>query len=161
MDKDVKDALIKYRMERSLESVEAAKLMLENNMLTSAMNRIYYAMFYAVQALLITKSVSFSKHGQVKGFFNKEFVHKGTIPVRFGKVYNKAFEYRQKFDYVDFEIPSINWYGWRICTICKRISSRNTIILKNWIEVLKMLSISLYKYPIIKGMKWWTELHVN
>jgi uncharacterized protein (UPF0332 family) len=32
-------------MERSLESVEAAKLMLENNMLTSAMNRIYYELF--------------------------------------------------------------------------------------------------------------------
>jgi len=108
MEKDVKDALIKYRMERYLESVEAAKLLFENNMLTSAMNRIYYAMFYAVQALLITKNVTFSKHGQVKGFFNKEFVHKGTIPVHFGKVYNKAFEYRQKFDYVDFEIPSVD-----------------------------------------------------
>ncbi|CAN2042493.1 HEPN domain-containing protein [Candidatus Magnetomoraceae bacterium gMMP-15] len=108
MNEEAKIALIKYRMERAIESVEAAKLMLENDMLTSAMNRIYYAMFYAVQALLITKNASFSKHGQIKGYFNKEFIHKGTFSVHFGKIYNKAFEYRQKFDYVDFEIPSIN-----------------------------------------------------
>jgi len=108
MDEKAKKALIKYRMERSFESVEAAKLMLENNLLTSAMNRIYYAMFYAVQALLITENASFSKHGQVKGYFNKEFIHKGKVSVHFGKIYNKAFDYRQKFDYVDFEIPSID-----------------------------------------------------
>ena len=108
MNDDAKNALINYRMERATESVEAAQLMLDNAMLTSAMNRIYYAMFYAVQAVLITKNASFSKHGHVKGYFNKEFVHKGLFSVRLGKIYNKAFEYRQKFDYFDFEVPRID-----------------------------------------------------
>jgi len=66
------------------ESVEAAQLLLDNGMLTSAMNRIYYAMFYAVQAVLITNNATFSKHGQVKGYFNKEFIHKGIFSVSFG-----------------------------------------------------------------------------
>jgi uncharacterized protein (UPF0332 family) len=35
--------LITYRMERSKEAVKAAEIMLENNMLTFAMNRIYYS----------------------------------------------------------------------------------------------------------------------
>ena len=108
MNEDAKKALIQYRMERAKESVDAAELMLENDMLTSAMNRIYYAMFYAVQALLITKNATFSKHGQVKGYFNKEFIHKSLFSVHFGKTYNKAFEYRQKFDYVDFEVPTLD-----------------------------------------------------
>jgi uncharacterized protein (UPF0332 family) len=108
MNVDAKNALITYRMERAQESIEAAQLMLDNGMLTSAMNRVYYAMFYAVQSILITKNASFSKHGQVKGYFNKEFIHKGIFSVQFGKIYNKAFEYRQKFDYVDFEIPTID-----------------------------------------------------
>ena len=106
MNGEAKNALIRYRMDRAAESVEAAQLMLDNAMLTSAMNRIYYAMFYAVQAVLTTKDVSFSKHGQVKGYFNKEFVNKGLFTVQLGKIYNKAFEYRQKFDYVDFEVPT-------------------------------------------------------
>jgi uncharacterized protein (UPF0332 family) len=108
MNVDAKNALITYRMERAQESIEAAQLMLDNGMLTSAMNRVYYAMFYAVQSILITKNASFSKHGQVKGYFNKEFIHKGIFSVQFGKIYNKAFEYRQKFDYVDFEVPTID-----------------------------------------------------
>ncbi len=106
MNKEAKKALIDHRMKKATESAEAARLMLDNGMLIPAMNRIYYAMFYAVQAVMITKDASFSKHGQVKGYFNKEFVRKNIFPVRLGKIYNKAFEYRQKFDYVDFEVPA-------------------------------------------------------
>ena len=47
------EALISYRMERSRESIRAAEIMLENEMLTISMNRVYYSMFYAVQALLV------------------------------------------------------------------------------------------------------------
>lgn len=60
-------ALVNYRMEKSRESIKAAKLMVNEKMLTFAMNRIYYAMFYAVQAALGKKAVFFSKHSQVKG----------------------------------------------------------------------------------------------
>jgi uncharacterized protein (UPF0332 family) len=62
--------LISYRLERSRESLRAAEIMFENSMLAFSMNRIYYAMFYAVQALLVARKVSFSKHGQVKAYFN-------------------------------------------------------------------------------------------
>jgi uncharacterized protein (UPF0332 family) len=105
LTKEEKVTLVKYRLERSEESLEAATLMFENKLYIPAMNRIYYSMFYAVQALLILKESSFSKHGQVKGFFNKEFIKAGVFPKEFGKLYNAAFEYRQKFDYVDLIIP--------------------------------------------------------
>lgn len=105
MTAEEKITLIKYRLERSNESLEAAELMFENNLFIPAMNRIYYSMFYAVQALLVLKESAFSKHGQVKGFFNKEYIKAGVFPKEFGKLYNAAFEYRQKFDYVDLIIP--------------------------------------------------------
>lgn len=98
-------ALISYRLERSHESLRAAEIMLENNMLTFSMNRIYYAMFYAIQALLVLRGVSFSKHGQVKSYFNREMVKTRIFSTEMGQLYNKAFEYRQKFDYVDFSFP--------------------------------------------------------
>ena len=69
-----KQTLITYRLDRSKESLKAAELLLINNMLTSAMNRIYYSMFYSVQALLLLHDTSFSKHSQVKGYFNREFI---------------------------------------------------------------------------------------
>jgi uncharacterized protein (UPF0332 family) len=58
-----------------------------------------------VQAVLTLKDVSFSKHGQVKAYLNKEFIKTGILPLSLGRIYNKAFEYRQKFDYVDFTEP--------------------------------------------------------
>lgn len=69
------------------------------------MNRIYYSLFYSVQALLVLDQVAFSKHGQVKGYFSKEYTKTGIFPKEFGKLYNAAFEYRQKFDYVDLVTP--------------------------------------------------------
>lgn len=98
-------ALIAYRMERANESLQAAEIMLENGMLIFAMNRVYYSMFYAVQAMLATRGVSFSKHGKVKAYFNREMIKRGIFPIAMGKLFNKAFEYRQKFDYVDFAVP--------------------------------------------------------
>lgn len=105
MNSDDKKTLIKYRLERSEESLAASKLMLDNGLYVSAMNRIYYSMFYTVQALLILNDVSFSKHGQVKGFFNKEYIKTNILQKDFGRLYNVVFEYRQKFDYVDLIIP--------------------------------------------------------
>ena len=62
-------------------------------------------MFYSIQALLVSRKVSFSKHGQVKAYFNREMIKTGVFPKEMGRLYNKAFEYRQKFDYVDFSSP--------------------------------------------------------
>ena len=105
MTKEEKITLIKYRLDRSHESLKAAELMLENKLYIPAMNRIYYSMFYAVHALLILNESAFSKHGQVKGFFNREYIKSGIFPKAFGKLFNTVFEYRQKFDYVDLIIP--------------------------------------------------------
>lgn len=106
-----KETIIKYRLERSKESLDAARLMFDNDMLIPSMNRIYYSMFYAVQALLVLKDNAFSKHGQVKGYFNREFIKTGVFPKKFGKIYNLVFEYRQKYDYVDLEIPGKKLIG--------------------------------------------------
>ena len=105
MNHEEKLALINYRLDRARESLKAAHLMFENALYIPAINRIYYSMFYAVQALLILRESTFSKHGQVKGFFNREFVKTGIFPKEFGRLFNAAFEYRQKFDYVDLITP--------------------------------------------------------
>ena len=105
MNKEEKQTLVKYRLEQANESVKAAQLLFENKLFTSAMNRIYYSMFYSVQALLVLNEKAFSKHGQVKGYFNKGFIKSGIFTKEFGKLFNTVFEYRQKFDYVDLLLP--------------------------------------------------------
>jgi uncharacterized protein len=99
------ETLVIHRLQKSEEALQAAKIMLDKQMFSFAMNRVYYSLYYAVQALLAYQGVAFSKHGQVKGYFNREFIKAGKLPKEIGRFYNKAFEYRQKFDYVDFVSP--------------------------------------------------------
>lgn len=94
--------LIKYRLEKSKETLQDARVLFEKASLTSTVNRIYYAMFYAVNGLLLLNNLSSSKHSGVRSLFNKEFVNKGLVDKKLGKFYSKIFEERQEGDYKDF-----------------------------------------------------------
>lgn len=94
--------LINYRRKRAKEALEDARIMFERARLFSTVNRIYYATFYEVIALLITKGLTSSKHSGVKSIFNREFVKTGIVKEDIGDFYNNMFEFRQKGDYGDF-----------------------------------------------------------
>ena len=94
--------LIKYRIDQAEETIKDVQLLIENNRLRSAVNRIYYGMFYSLLALGLANEFETSKHTQVIGWFNKNFVHKGLIDVKFGQMINKAFNRRTKGDYDTF-----------------------------------------------------------
>ncbi len=98
MREEEKD-LIRYRMERAKETLCEARLMYDENYLYGAANRIYYACFYAVLALLLTKKLSSSKHSGVIKLFNQHFVKEGIIPIEMGKFYSRMFDTRMESDY--------------------------------------------------------------
>ena len=98
----MQEDIIKYRRERAEETVEEAKIMLNNEKLFAAVNRIYYAVFYEVSALLLTKGFSSSKHSGIKSMFSKEFVRTGLISKEHGEFYNQIFKFRQRGDYQEF-----------------------------------------------------------
>jgi len=88
-------------MERAFETLEEARLMLQNGHLYGAANRIYYACFYATVALLLTKGLGNSKHSGVMALFNRHFVKEGLVPAEMGKFYSRVFEHRLESDYAD------------------------------------------------------------
>ena len=98
----MKENVIKYRRERAKETLQEAQIMLDNKKLIAAVNRIYYAVFYEVCALLLTKGLSSSKHSGVRSLFNKEFIKTGIISEQYGDFYNRIFGFRQRADYEDF-----------------------------------------------------------
>ena len=99
-----KDELIKYRISRAKETIEDATVALENERLHSAENRIYYSIFYLVSALALKDGFSTSKHGQLLGWFNKNYVKTGIVSSSIGKIYADAFANRQESDYQDLII---------------------------------------------------------
>ncbi len=94
--------LIEYWLKRADESFDEAKVMFETNHPHGCANRLYYACFYAVTALLLSKDFSSSKHSGVISLFNKNFVKPGIIPVELGKFYSRLFEGRMESDYGDW-----------------------------------------------------------
>jgi len=69
-------------------------------------NRIYYAMFYSILALLIFEPYSSSKHTGVLSYFNRHFVKEGMIPEEVGRAVNKAFDLRLRGDYKEQAVLS-------------------------------------------------------
>ncbi len=94
--------LAKYRLEKANNTLVDAKNFMGKASTESIVNRIYYAMFHTVNALLITKGLSSSKHSGVRALFNKEIVNKGLIEKQFGEFYADMYDRRQKADYKDF-----------------------------------------------------------
>ena len=95
-------ALIKYRIERAEETYKEALLMRTESHWNACANRLYYACFYAVSALLAKYELSSSKHSGIKSLFNQHIIKKKILGSAKGKLYNQLFEARQEGDYVDF-----------------------------------------------------------
>ena len=86
-----REEYIKLRMQRASELLQQAALMLENNWLDGAVNRIYYAIFYATTALLYTKKLYPKTHLGVKSLFSNEFIRTGLIDQKYSKYYSAVF----------------------------------------------------------------------
>lgn len=92
--------LIKYRLEQAQVALDDAKYLLDGHRSPqSVVNRAYYAMFYAVLALLQKAGTVPSKHTGAIGLFDTEFVMKGVFSRELSKSLHRAFELRQVADY--------------------------------------------------------------
>ena len=95
-------ALIAYRMERAHETITEATILRDAGHVNAYVNRLYYACFYAVSALLLTKGFSTSKHGYLRSLFHRECVKTGHLPEELGRFFDLLFDSRQAGDYADF-----------------------------------------------------------
>ena len=96
--------LVRYRLAEARETLSDAETLLEKNSTRSAMNRIYYAMFYAAIALLATRSLASSKHSGAIALFRREFVKPGLFPADLAKCLGQAFDLRNRGDYREFVV---------------------------------------------------------
>lgn len=95
-------AYVRYRRSLAYETLDAAKLTLAGGHLRSAVNRLYYACFYAVSALLFAEGHASSKHSGVRSLFNQHWIRPGRLPAEMSSLYRDLFNYRQQGDYDDF-----------------------------------------------------------
>ena len=90
---------IKSLMERAKISINSAELLLKEGDSDSSVSRSYYAMFYATEAVLLTKGLKFTSHRSVISLFGQHFVKTGIFKPENGKCLRNAFDRRLLGDY--------------------------------------------------------------
>jgi uncharacterized protein len=93
--------LVQYRLDRAREALAEAVLLLDNGHANTGVNRLYYACFYAVSALLLTKGLTATSHSGLRTLFHQHLIRPGLLPLGQGPLYDRLFDQRQRSDYAD------------------------------------------------------------
>lgn len=101
LSKEERTGLINYRLQRSAEVLVEAEDVYKLKHYILAINRLYYATFYAMTALLIKDGHSAITHAGVRGIMGKEYVKTGILSREDGKLFSTLFNMRQSGDYGD------------------------------------------------------------
>jgi len=99
LKKEDKESLVKLRMLRANELLVEAKDIMALGYWRTTVNRLYYACFHAVCALLLKNDYTAHTHSGVITQLGLHFVTKGIISMKQGKLYRDLFEKRQTGDY--------------------------------------------------------------
>ncbi len=108
--KSDRNILIGYRLNQAKETIEEVNKLIETGLLKVAVNRVYYGMFYYLTALALKYEFNSSKHAQLIGWFNKDFIKTGLIDIRYGQILKDAFKNRTEGDYapfIEFELDDV------------------------------------------------------
>ena len=106
---------VRYRMGRADEVLEVARSNFELGHPQDAVNRLYYACFYAVSALLLLEGMQSSKHKGVRNLFDLHWIRSGRLPQQMGSFYRELMDARQVADYQDLaQLPQTDVELWLV-----------------------------------------------
>ena len=99
-----KDEVVAFRLEKADKDLRAAKTMISSQDWEVAINRLYYAAFHAVSALLFKNDIKVKAHSGAKAMLELHFVKTSLLSVEWGRFYAQLFNERNDSDYEDFAI---------------------------------------------------------
>src|ERR1039458_1912453 len=102
MTSEQKWDLVQYRLANAKKTLREVDLLIQNRLWNIAVNRLYYACFYAVTALLLNNEINTKTHSGAMKMLGLHFVNKGIITDDAGSFYTKIFTMRYKGDYEDY-----------------------------------------------------------
>jgi len=103
-ESESRQRLVQYRLGEAADALAAARTLLQARLHRDSVNRAYYAMFYAVLALLATRKLGTSKHSAAIELFDREFVKSGLFPKAFSVWLHTAFDHRLHGDYRELTV---------------------------------------------------------
>lgn len=94
-------AIIDYRIERSHSTIKEVEFIITGKFWNLAANRLYYALFYICEAVLLSRQLTTSSHAGVSRMMNLHFIKEGLLSEEEGALLARLFRMRQTGDYDD------------------------------------------------------------
>lgn len=93
-------------MDYAKRALRTAQVVYEDGDWVAAVNRAYYAIFYAANAMLELEGLERSKHFGVISLFRQKYVKTGLIEIEYSDIYGQAIDTRNEGDYERSSFPS-------------------------------------------------------
>jgi uncharacterized protein (UPF0332 family) len=90
---------LKAILKKAVESLDAARLLADQGYPDFSASRVYYAMFYTAEVLLLVRGLSFSSHAAVIANYGKEYSKTGDLDPKFHKYLIALQDLRSQGDY--------------------------------------------------------------
>lgn len=94
-------AIIAYRLEKAHATMSEARYTFDGGFWSLTANRLYYALFYACEALLLKNRMEVSSHAGVGRMISLNFVRTQILTPDDSKLLKTLFQMRQTGDYND------------------------------------------------------------
>lgn len=91
--------IVDLELEKANRTYDAAMIMVENEHWESAANRLYYALFHAVNALLIYDGHMANTHKGSHALFGQYYIKTNKLPRKYSSIYQKLEAIRDEGDY--------------------------------------------------------------
>ena len=100
-----RNEIVKYRLEKARKTLAEVPFQMENKFYVTAINRLYYACYYAAIALLINDGHKTHTHSGVIVLLGLHYIKENKVEKSLGKMYRQLFNMRQTSDYEDWINP--------------------------------------------------------
>ena len=123
-------SIVCYRIESAENTLAEVETHRANGFYNSAVNRLYYACYYAATAILIANGIEVKSHDGVRMNLGKFIVQEGILTPELGRYFSRLFSKRSTGDYDDFFNHSIE-------TVDELMPDAKLFIqtIKDWIEL--------------------------
>lgn len=99
---DDRKALVDYRIEKARATFHEARKVAAMSLWNLSANRLYYALYHAASALLLSDGLASHTHRGLLAQINLKYVKDGSLTQSDGKLIRQMFNMRQEGDYEDF-----------------------------------------------------------
>ena len=91
--------MVEFEIEKAHRLIDQFPILQDAKLWDTLANRMYYAVFHAVTALLIKNGLHAESHHGTSVLFSKHFVKEGLVDAEYGRLFARLENMREKSDY--------------------------------------------------------------